>query len=168
MKTIIIGMGNPFLTDDGVGGNVVRMLRESLNGRREVDLVELYVGGLRLMETMIGYEKAIIVDAMLTGKNKPGVISSYREVGFTTKNTISTHDTNLSIALEMGKLLNLSLPDEIRIWGIEANDVETFSEDLTLSVAEAVPIVVKEILQNLKYWELGIINPANSYSLTCN
>ena len=150
MKKIIIGMGNPLVSDDGVGIRVIRSLRERLNGRGDVDVVELYAGGIRLMETMVGYKKAIIVDDMLTGRDKPGTIYSFLPSELTTtRNIVSTHDTNLCTALEIGRLLELPLPDEIMIWGIEAEDVSTLGEGLTPAVAEAVPIVVEKILQDL-------------------
>ncbi len=154
MKTIIIGMGNPLLTDDGVGIKVVRKLRDRLKRNLNVDVTELYTGGLELMETMIGYEKAIIVDALISGINKPGTISSFffdeEETGChavsRSEYAYSTHNTTFSAALKVGKLLRFPLPSEVKIWAVEANDVETFSEELTEPVAHAHTRVIDEIL----------------------
>ena len=154
MKTIIIGLGNPILSDDSVGIKVSRELRDCLSSYDGIDVAEAYAGGIRLMDVMVGYEKAIIVDAMVTGNGLPGTINSLAISDLiSTRNIVSTHDTNLATALEMGKMLGLHLPSEIEIWGIEALDVETFSEELTEDVAKAVPIVVEEILH-----KLGITN----------
>lgn len=147
MKTIIIGVGNPMLTDDSVGIKVARALRERLDGHSGIEISELYAGGIRLMDVMIGYDKAVIIDAILTSNGKPGTIYTLSPSDLiATRNTLSTHDTNLSIALEMGRMLELPLPSDIKIWAIEAKDVNTFSENLTEDVERAVPMVVERII----------------------
>ena len=153
MKTVIIGLGNPILTDDSVGIKVARELN-SLRGKRyelrDIDVKEVYAGGIRLMDEMIGYERAVIVDAMVTGNAVPGTIRqmSLSDV-LMTKNIISSHDTNLFTAIEMGRMLGLPLPSEIKLWGIEAEDTGTFGEDLTEKVADAVQPLVEKIIYEL-------------------
>jgi len=58
-RTVVIGLGNPYLGDDGVGVLVIRQLAGSLAGRQEVTVIELPVGGLRLMEAMVGCRRAL-------------------------------------------------------------------------------------------------------------
>ncbi len=151
-KTIVIGLGNPILSDDSVGIKIARSLKERLYGpagvnspEMQVDIIEIYAGGMRLMDTMVGYERAIIVDAIVSG----GIPGSVRSISLqdvcTTRNIICTHDTGLSTALEMGRMLGLDLPSNIRIWAIEAKDVVTFSEELTSEVSHAVPLAVGQI-----------------------
>ena len=149
-KTVIIGMGNALLRDDGVGIAVARELNRRLATSADIDVLELETGGIRLMEAMVGYRQAYVVDAMVTGTNAPGLVRPFAlsEI-ITTKNTYSSHDTDFCTALEMGRLLGLTLPDAISIWGIEAADVETFGESLSPSVQSAVPRVVEEILQEI-------------------
>ena len=60
MKTLIIGLGNPLVTDDSVGLRVVERLRPLLADRPDVEVAEDYWGGLRLMERMIGFDRAIV------------------------------------------------------------------------------------------------------------
>ena len=151
-RTIVIGLGNPILSDDSVGVKVARALKErlidpdGLNGTIEtVDVTEIYAGGMRLMDAMVGYERAIIVDAIITGGIPGAVRSMSVQDVCTTRNLICTHDTGLATALEMGRMLGLQLPSDIRIWGIEGKDVGTFSEELTDEVRHAVPCAVEQI-----------------------
>jgi hydrogenase maturation protease len=154
MKSVIIGMGNPLLTDDGVGISVARKVGEYLQERNDVDCLELHTGGIRLMEAMVGYDRAYVVDAMVTGEHEPGTVRPFLPSEFiTTRNTVSTHDTDLSTALEMGRLLGMKLPDEVRIWGVEAQEVENFGEELTEPVSAAVPLIVENILNGLGIWD---------------
>lgn len=73
MSTLIIGLGNPLVTDDSVGLRVAAELRTRLAGRADVEVAEDYWGGLRLMEQMVGYDRAIVVDAICSGA-PPGTI----------------------------------------------------------------------------------------------
>ncbi len=157
MKTVVIGLGNPILTDDSVGVKVSRAIREQLDHRETdgigdtIDIKELYAGGIRLMDAMTGYDRACIVDAMVTGSSCPGTVSEVEPDQLcSTRNMVCTHDTNLSTALELGRMLGMHLPARIKIWGIEAADVTSFGEELTDEVERAVPVAVNAILSELK------------------
>jgi hydrogenase maturation protease len=150
MKTLIIGLGNTILRDDGVGIRAVHALRERIGDRRDIDVVELSVGGMRLMEEMAGYDRVLLIDAVMTGKNAAGTVLRLDIDDLAMSlHTSSTHDTSLSCALEGGRKLGIKLPSEIVIWGIEAHDVNTFGEDMTPEVGAAIPRVVAEMLEEL-------------------
>jgi hydrogenase maturation protease len=166
MKTVVIGLGNPILMDDGVGIKVAREIKDRLRGLSlfmdgaarshrmgtvpGVTVKEAGAGGMRLMDELIGYERALIVDAMVTGTCKPGTLHELSLSDLVcTRNMVCTHDTNLPTALEMGRMLGLSLPSDIRIWGIEAVEVESFGEELTEEVAAAVPEAVDRIMAEI-------------------
>lgn len=151
MKTVIIGMGNPLLRDDGAGIRAVRALEGIVGDRQDLDLLELYTGGMRLMEEMGGYERAFVVDAMVTGRHEPGTVMAFSPADFiTTRHTISTHDTDFRVSLEMAHLLGLPIPADIRFWGVEAVDVDSFSEELTGPVEAAIPRIIEKILMSLE------------------
>ncbi len=84
MKTLILGLGNPLVTDDSVGLRVVEQLKPLLADRADVEVSEDYWGGLRLMERMIGFERAIVVDAIQTGA-PPGTIHLLTPEGIATQ-----------------------------------------------------------------------------------
>lgn len=142
MKTLVIGLGNPILTDDGVGIYTARAVRDSLTDDRAVDVIELSVGGLALMEAMIGYERAILIDALWSPPEQVGQVCVFAAGDLPeTLNTSSTHDTDLLTALHMGRTLGAHLPpdDQIQIVTITANQVLDFGDSPTLAVTEAIP-----------------------------
>jgi len=150
VETVVIGIGNPVLRDDGVGPRVARGLTQRLRGVPGIQVRELYSGGIRLMEALAGFERAVIVDAIVTPGGQPGTVYSPDLCDlFETRNTHSTHDANLAVALEFGRLAGLRLPSEIRIWAVEARDVTSFSEDLTADVERAVPVVIGDVMRFL-------------------
>ncbi len=151
MGTVVIGIGNPVLTDDGIGLHVVRWIAERLPDMPGIQIRELYSGGIRLMEAMAGFDRAVIVDAILTEGGRPGTVYSPAANDlFQTRNAHSTHDGSLATALELGRLAGLRLPGEIRIWAIEARDVTNFSERLTSDVERAIPVVVDDVMRFLR------------------
>lgn len=144
-RTLVIGLGNPYVSDDAVGIVVARRLAAELPARPGLDFTEAQVGGLRLMDVMQGYDRAVIVDAMLTGA-APGTLRDFTlDDLLATKNTVSSHDGDLKSALEAGRLAGLALPREVRIVGVEAVDVVTFAERLSPAVARAVPAAAARV-----------------------
>ena len=156
MKTLVIGLGNPILTDDGVGVKVAYQIEKELGDemRENVDVTEVSAGGLRLMEAMVGYDRVILIDALLhKNGNQPGKISrmtldDLRRIS-PTQHSASAHDTTLVTALDAGRELGLSLPDDIIIFAIEVENVMDFSEEPTPDVASAIPKVKDAILADL-------------------
>jgi hydrogenase maturation protease len=150
MSTIIIGIGNPVLSDDSVGIKIEHTLAHALRARPDVETRELWAGGLRLMEALKGHERAIIIDAIVTEGGKPGSVYTLKPTDLQqSRNTCSSHDAGFQEALELGTMLGLNLPPQITIWAIEAGDVETFSENLTRDVERAVPIVVEGVMRQI-------------------
>jgi len=155
VRTIIIGVGNPLLRDDSVGLKIAGRLRDRLRDCPDVAATELYAGGLRLMETMAGHDRAILVDAIQTEGGQPGTIYALEAADVAhTRNICSTHDGSLAAALELGRMAGIGMPDEIRVWAVEAADVGTFSESLTEAVEQAVPRVVEEVMGYLRIGRL--------------
>jgi hydrogenase maturation protease len=160
MKTIVLGLGNPILSDDGVGWEVVRQVERLLLLRRsakgggiETDFDYLSVGGLRLMEHLVGYDRAILVDAIQTGSSPPGIVSCFPLTSlpdWTGNHLGSAHDTTLVQAIKVGRMMGVNLPDIIDVVGIESNRTYEFSEELTQEVAAAVPEAVQIILNMLE------------------
>jgi hydrogenase maturation protease len=153
VKTLILGLGNPVVSDDSVGLRVAAELRPLLDGRSDVEVSEDYCGGLRLMERLIGYDRAIVVDAIRTGA-APGTIHHLTPEAIPTQRSASAHDVNLPTALEFGRQAGMRLPENgaIRLVGIEVEDILTLGETCTPAVLAAVAPAVREVLAILDSW----------------
>jgi hydrogenase maturation protease len=151
MKTIIIGLGNPILGDDGVGWKVAEEVKKQLPPDSPVEVQCLSLGGLGLMEHLIGYGRAILVDAFAS-EDQPGSIMILKLAdlpNYSAFHTTSAHDTSLQSAVELGRSMGASLPEEVEIVGIVTNRIHDFSEELSPPVAEAVPFAARIILDLL-------------------
>jgi len=149
MKTLVLGLGNTILSDDGVGIRVAHELKSSFE-REEVTVMEASMAGLDMLDLLTSYDKAIIIDAIHTREGKAGQI--YRlgpEAFVATEHASSSHDVDFATALELGRRLSIPLPKEIIIFAIEVEDVATFNERCTPKVEQAVPVVVNMIVEEL-------------------
>jgi hydrogenase maturation protease len=160
----VIGLGNPVLSDDGVGIRVVRSL--ALDARcHGVDIVEASVGGLRLLDLIVGYDAVVLVDAIVTRNGRPGPVDRLpASNALTTLHSGCSHDLSLAGALRLGRSLHIKLPcdDAIRAVAVEAADVRTFGESCTSHVISAIPMAVEAVLQELAL--IHVRAPANPQS----
>jgi hydrogenase maturation protease len=151
VKTLILGLGNPILSDDGVGCRVAMALRNRLK-EPNIDVVEASLAGLDFLDLLTAYDRAIIIDAIQTVEGLPGNI--YRlepEILADTRHTGTPHDVNFATALELGKKLRLPLPQQITIFAIEVKDVTSFGEKCTPEVMKAIPTCAAMIIQELEH-----------------
>jgi hydrogenase maturation protease len=149
MKTLVLGLGNPILSDDGAGIKVAQEVGKQLNDPR-VTVAETSEAGLRLLDSIVGYDKVIIIDAVQTEKGQAGQIYRMEPQDFSsTKYPPLPHQINLATSLELGNVLNLAMPQKITIFAIEAKDITSFSEKCTPEVEQAIPEAVKLVLEEL-------------------
>lgn len=148
LKTLVLGLGNPLLGDDAIGLRVSAVVRERLAGRAGVEVREEEAGGLRLMEALTGYDRAVVVDAAVTG-GTPGTIRRVGPEELPTQRTAIAHGIDLPRALELGRALGLPMPAEVRIVAIEAQRVLEFTTEMTPAVAAALEPAVQAVLDEV-------------------
>jgi|WetSurMetagenome_2_1015567.scaffolds.fasta_scaffold305752_2 hydrogenase maturation protease len=150
MSTVVVGLGNPVLTDDGVGIHVAHAVRDQLPPESPVAIREAYAGGLRLLDQMVGFDHAIIVDALWTGEQRPGtVVRLTLDDLRMSRNSLSLHDLDLVTSLELAREAGMHVPSTVALWGVEIGDANTYSEELTPSVRSAVPEVTARVLEEI-------------------
>jgi hydrogenase maturation protease len=161
MKTLILGLGNPILGDDGVGWVVAEKVQAELKNPQtaivnpqsvEVDCASL--GGLSLMERLTGAERVILIDAIFTGTQPVGTVRRFlldELPDLSAGHSASAHDTSLRNALQVGRDMQVPLPEDqnVIIVTIEAEAVYDFSKELSPAVAAAVPVALQQVLELL-------------------
>jgi hydrogenase maturation protease len=155
MKTLIIGLGNPILGDDGVGWRVVEEVARQTVDRPEVETDCVSLGGLSLMERLTGYERVVLIDAIYTGSKPVGTVSRFvlsDLPDLTAGHSASAHDTSLRTALNVGRSMDIPLPKDeaVTVIAIEAENVYDFTQELSVAVAAAVPLATQSVLDVLK------------------
>jgi hydrogenase maturation protease len=151
VKTLVVGLGNPILGDDGIGWQIAQTLQQVKEIPSDVTIECLAIGGISLMEALIDYDRAILIDSIVTHHVPIGTVTCYKLgdlPNMTSGHMSSAHDTSLVDALQLGGSLGANLPEDITIVAVESQKVYEFSEEMTPSVAAALPQALK-IIQDL-------------------
>jgi len=163
--TLVIGLGNPILGDDGLGWCVVKSVEQSYKELLKAQSTDqnsaddrtqfeyLSLGGLSLMEYMVDFDRVILVDAITTGKDPIGTvrINNMDDIpNYAVNHLSSAHDTTLHQALQIGKAMGAKTPDKIYVVTIEANITYEFSEDFSQPILAAIPEAVKIVMEEIK------------------
>ena len=152
MKTLVVGLGNPILGDDGIGWQIAQELQQIKELPSDVAIECLAIGGISLMEAMIDYDRAILIDAIVTNQVPVGRVNIFKLEdlpNLTSGHMSSAHDASLIDALHLGHSLGAHLPEDISVVTVESQKVYEFSENMTSAVAAAVPQALRIILDLL-------------------
>jgi len=152
MKTLIVGLGNPILGDDGVGWKVVEEVGKHLTDDDTVEVNFLSAGGISLMEHLIGYDRAILVDAFSVDApvGSISVLKLSQLPDYSAFHITSAHDTSLQKAMELGREMGACLPDDVTVVGVATDCIRDFSDELSPPVAQVVPCAVHIVMDLLK------------------
>lgn len=144
---LVIGVGNSFRTDDGVGLIIARGVgRLQLPG---VTIREASGEGAALMDMWRGVDHVFLIDAVSSG-GRPGEIHRLDAAATSIPSEFfhySTHAFSMAEAVELARVLGL-LPRRLVIFGIEGGSFEA-GERLTAAVRQAADDVLSRIAQEI-------------------
>lgn len=150
-RTLVIGLGNTLLQDDGAGIYAAREVRKRIGDRGDVDIVEASLGGIGLLDLMQGYDIVLIVDAIKTAESIPGktLRCTVEDLGRPT-NARSAHFLDLRTAVELGIQCGYKMPRHIEIFAVEIIENTEFGESLTPEVEKIIPVLASEIIAQIQ------------------
>lgn len=154
MKTLILALGNPILSDDGVAHEIAdriqkHLQRSSVTSENQYEIIKSSAATMDIIPKLAGYDCLVVIDAIQLGNVAIGTVHklSLDDLASTVRRS-SPHDINFATALQMGKEWGYHVPADVRIYGIEVMELSKFSENLTPQVAEKLQIIVEEILRD--------------------
>jgi hydrogenase maturation protease len=140
--TVVLALGNDILGDDAVGFHAARHLRSEFSGA--VDVVETGEAGLALLDHLEGYDRALILDAIATGKCRPGTVLSWQRKDFKDIVSPSPHFSGLPELIHLAERVGMHFPKDMRVLAMEVDDPTVFRETLTAQAEEALPEMVTQ------------------------
>lgn len=145
-NTLILGIGNDILTDDGIGPKLVHKLKKTRK-YPQVAFQTATVGGLEILELIRDYKRVIFIDAIKTKDGVPGTIyqltpSHYKE----TLHLSNFHDVSFLAALDLAKQMEISIPDQIDIIAVEIVEDLIFSNKFSPPIAKKYKAIFSEVL----------------------
>jgi len=135
-NTIVIGIGNPLMGDDGIGIRLVNDLAAEFTSRVDIEFADAGTSGMRVLHLLAGRKKAVIIDGALMHA-EPGEIRRFTPGEAAARNLLArldTHEGNLLEILDLSRRLG-ELPVEVVIFGIEPADL-TPGECLSPTLAD--------------------------------
>ena len=152
-RTLVLGIGNVLMSDEGVGVQVVRHLQQSHPDRSDATFLDGGTLSFSLAGELAEHDWLIVVDAAFTGK-PPGSLSCYEGEAmrrYLQGNRQSVHEVGLADLLDISRLSG-DYPEHIALLGIEPENLD-WGERLSERVARAVPEASRRILEMLANWQ---------------
>lgn len=148
-KTIVVGLGNPLMSDEGIGVILVNRLSELSNEFPFVDFVDGGTAGMNLLHLLEGRKKAIIIDCA-NMEQEPGQIKKFSPDEVKSVKQLahqSLHEQDLLKIIEIAKQLD-QCPEDIVIFGIQPKNIElgqTLSLELTQKIDDYIILICAEL-----------------------
>jgi len=145
-KTLILGVGNYLLSDDGLSVHVLEQLQANNDFPEEIQIIDGGTCGLDLLQYLEGVTDLIIIDAIKTRNGQPGAIVRLEgdKIPAYLALKISPHDIGLPDLLATAKLRDL-YPQHIVVLGIQPATLE-----LGLDLSPQVSAQVNDLIRMIK------------------
>jgi hydrogenase maturation protease len=150
MKTLVLGLGNPIMGDDGVGLRIVQEVRRRLRDCAYVDVEECYAAGPTLLDVIVGYDALVFVDSLECNEPPGTVVEIKREQLPDQPPTMDAHGMGLVGVLNLGESMKLHVPRKLSIVAVAIRPKPGFSESLSPEVEAAVPAAVERVLEEVE------------------
>jgi len=148
MNTLVLGLGNILVSDEGVGVHVVNALERAYDLPNAVEVLDGGTSGMDLLDTIAGRDHLIVADAIRSDKPPASIVKlTGDEVHAFFQTKISPHQLGLCDLLA-SLALSDEAPERVTIVGIVPDDLE-LGTDLSPRVAEACDAAVEMIVEIL-------------------
>jgi hydrogenase maturation protease len=152
-RTVVLGLGNPVLSDDGVGLVVAAEVKRLLATQPipGVDVLASTRAGFELIDLLRGYARAIVVDCLTLPDPVPGRVRRLKldDVAGSAR-LINAHEISIETAFRLAERLGIPMPREVELLAVEGEDTTTLHEGLTPAVAAAVSPLSRAIYDDLR------------------
>jgi len=153
MKTLILGFGNPILTDDGVGIRIAQELEQEFP---DLAVAATSEAGLSLLEQVTGYDRLVIIDSISTKRGKPGKLYKLElEDLKPTAGFSSFHGLDIATVFKLGEKLGYPMPEQVSIYAVVVKDNTTFGEECTSEVEHSIPFIVRQIIKEERLCQIS-------------
>ncbi len=151
--TLVLGLGNVLLRDEGIGVWVADALRRGFEFPEDVTVLEGGTLGLDLLPRLDGVERMLLIDAVNLGL-LPGAIARLEgdEVPAALGVKISPHQIGLGDLLAAARLMGRA-PAHLVLWGMEPERLDP-GTGFSPRVARALPRLQACVLEELERWGL--------------
>jgi hydrogenase maturation protease len=145
-KTLVLGLGNVLMADEGVGVHVVRAL-EAIGLAEGVECLDGGTGGFILLEPMQDAERIVMIDAAADGNPVGTVTRTAPRFSRDYPPTLTAHDVGIKDLLDLFYMLDGGR--EVVLYAITIDPRQPISMSLSAEIAAAADVAICEILAEL-------------------
>lgn len=149
---LVLGLGNDILGDDGVGLLAARELKKQIENL-PLDVSETALAGFELLDMLQGYEKVLILDAVVTKKHQPGTVLELSAEQFKHATAVSPHYGGLPEVLKLAEKLQIEFPTDIRILAVEIEPPYQLREGLSSVIQSSISDLIQRAKEILHNWD---------------
>lgn len=146
---LLAGLGNPIMSDEGIGVRCVEEIQRRNCLPESVDILDLGTGNMNVLHAIANREKVVFVDCAKMGES-PGTMRRFTLEDVVSKkvqSSWSAHDRDLLSLLEISRSIG-ELPGKIVLFGIEPEKID-FGESLSSRLRERLDCYIKAILSTV-------------------
>ncbi len=156
MALVILGLGNDLLGDDGIG----LLAAEALRGQEGpgISVRTSVQAGLYLLESLQGFEDAIVIDSVLG--DHPGTVRELRGAEMDEVSVPSAHYVGLPEALALARASGLNVPQRLRIFGVEIDVAQRIGSAPSPAVMASLPRVAEAVGRAAEAWGYSLRAPS--------
>ena len=150
-ETVVIGVGNPLMGDDGLGIAVLAELQERWSFEPPLELLDGGTWGMNLLPHVERARRLLIIDA-ITNDAVPGslVVLEKADIPRFLARKLSPHQIDVKEVLALAELRG-TLPEEVVAIGLEPESVEMRAA-LSPVLASGMATVVEAVVERLSQW----------------
>jgi hydrogenase maturation protease len=146
MRTAVVGLGNPFHGDDAIGPLVARQVYQELERANGFVWLESRGSSFDLAERLAGYDRAVIVDALVEPQGQVGTVKriTLPALGLP---ALSLHTAGLETGLQLARVMGIKVPADVVVYGIVIRDAWAFGTELSKELVSNLSKIVESIVE---------------------
>jgi len=146
---VVLGLGNPLMSDEGIGGFLIEALSKKQDNFPDVEFIDAGTGGMSLLHLIADRDKVILVDCAYMN-TEPGTIKKFTPQQVKSVKNLahqSLHEADVLKIIDISRELD-QCPRQIIIFGIEPERVELghkLSDALSSRVSDYLDAIAAEL-----------------------
>ena len=150
-RTLVMGIGNPLMGDEGFGPRVVEELLSRYAIPEDLQVIDAGTMGFTILNLFSEADRVLVVDALDGTGHEPGTLLTLTPEDMAPSQIMhSLHDTRLTDVLQAAQLIGLE--PEVTCIGVQIERIVHWNTELSPVVEAAIPLACDAVAEVLTAW----------------
>ena len=147
-RVVVLCLGNDLRQDDGIGWAIADALEQ--DPPKGAVVRRSAMSGFYLLDELIDVPRAVVVDAIQTGRHQPGSVVEFTMEALDAHAGPSPHAVGLPTVLSLGRRSGLALPSRVDVVAVEVQEMQQVAEGISEVVRRAIPEAVAAVRRRVE------------------